>query len=166
MKIQNVSTKQFFELVISDGSGEAYSDYISNDELIEKDRTIAQADKLLLFVDSTQLYNRSYRSFKDDYTSLMHRLKDKGKLPSNAIVYLIFNKIDLKDTTIKDRPEREEAIKSIVVDAFEGREILVKELDSKSLAKNQNLEKFFISMLTPRDHKQDYSVIDWVNNDI
>lgn len=100
LKMQEVNTKENFEVVISDSSGEVYRDYISNNELIGRDKAIAQADKLLLFVDSTKLYNRSYRSFADDYTSLMRRLKENSKLPSHAIVYLIFNKIDLKDEKI------------------------------------------------------------------
>lgn len=166
LKMQKVNTKENFEVVISDSSGEVYRDYISNNELIGRDKAIAQADKLLLFVDSTKLYSRSYRSFADDYTSLMRRLKENSKLPSHAIVYLIFNKIDLKDKKDKSRTDHEEVIKKIVQDAFGGQEIIDEYLDSKSLENNQHLEDFLAKVLTPRDDYQDDTVIDWVNNDI
>lgn len=166
LKMQEVNTKENFEVVISDSSGEVYRDYISNDELIGKDKTIAQADKLLLFVDSTKLYCRSYRSFADDYTSLMRRLKENGKLPSHAIVYLIFNKIDLKDEKKQSCTNHEEALKKIVQDAFDGKEIFDEYLDSKSLDNNQRLEDFLAKVLTPRENLQDDTVIDWVKNDI
>lgn len=166
LKRQEVNTKENFEVVISDSSGEVYRDYISNNELIGRDKAIAQADKLLLFVDSTKLYNRSYRSFADDYTSLMRRLKENSKLPSHAIVYLIFNKIDLKDEKDKSRTDHEEAIKKIVQDAFGGLEIIDEYLDSKSLDNNQHLEDFLAKVLTPRNNQQEDTIIDWVNNDI
>lgn len=164
--MQEVNTKENFEVVISDSSGEIYRDYISNDELIGKDKAIAQADKLLLFVDSTKLYSRSYRNFADDYTSLMRRLKENSKLPSYAIVYLIFNKIDLKNEKDKSRTDHEEAIKKIVQDAFDGLEIIDEYLNSKSLVNNQHLEDFLAMLLTPRDNLQDDTFIDWVNNEI
>lgn len=166
LKMQEVNTKENFEVVISDSSGEIYRDYISNDELIGRDKAIAQADKLLLFVDSTKLYSRSYRNFADDYTSLMRRLKENSKLPSYAIVYLIFNKIDLKNEKDKSRTDHEEAIKKIVQDAFGGLEIIDEYLDSKSLDNNQHLEDFLAMLLTPRDNQLDDTVIDWVNNEI
>lgn len=166
LKMQVGNTHKFFETVFSDSSGEVYRDYISNDELIEEDRTIEQADKLLLFIDSSKLYGQSYRSLKDAYISLMHRLKAKGKLSSHAIVYLIFNKEDLKNEAYKKRNDHEEAITNIVKEAFDGKEIKIERINSKSLDDNQHLEDFFITILTPIDCQQDNIDIDWVNNSI
>ena len=166
LKLQKATTHTYFETVFSDSSGEIYRDYISNDELIEMDRTIEQADKLLLFVDSSKLYGRSYRSLKDDYTSLMHRLKKKGKLPIHALVYLVFNKIDLMDKASNGMNDHEEAIKKIIQEAFDGKEITVRRINSKSLDDNQQLEDFFATILTPVTSRQNNVDIDWVNSDI
>lgn len=165
LKLQKANTHTYFETVFSDSSGEVYRDYISNDELIEMDRTIAQADKLLLFVDSSKLYGRSYRSLKDDYTSLMHRLKDKGKLPFHALVYLVFNKIDQKDKASNGRNDHEKAIKNIIQEAFGGKKIIAISVDSKSLDNNRQLENFFATILTPIASQQSNVDIDWVNSD-
>lgn len=166
LKMQNANTHDYFETVFSDSSGEVYRDYISNDELIEMDRTIAQADKLLLFIDSCKLYGRNYRSLKDDYLSLLHRLKEKGKLPNQALIYLVFNKIDLKDKAYSGKNDHEQAIETIIQEAFDGKEISVISINSKSLDNNQQLEDFFATILTPIVSQQNIVDIDWVNSDI
>lgn len=154
-----------YDVVISDRSGEDYRDYISKDELILKDKAIRQADKLLVFVDSSKLYGRFFSSMYDDLQSLMHRLKDKNKLPQHAVVYVIFNKIDLKAEKDKDRCEHEDKIMQIVQDAFVGQKVNLVKLNSKSLDDNTDLENFFTTILQPNGEQKTVPELDWVNND-
>lgn len=154
-----------YDVVISDRSGEDYRDYISKDELILKDKAIQQADKLLVFVDSSKLYGRSYSSMYDDLQSLMHRLKDKNKLPRHAVVYVIFNKIDLKAEKDKDRCEHEDKIQQMIQETFGGQKVNSVRLNSKSLDNNADLENFFTMILQPNGEQKNVSELDWVNND-
>lgn len=156
----------FHDVVISDRSGEDYRDYISKDALILGDRTISQADKLLLFVDSMKLYGRDYRSMYDDLTSLIHRLKEKDKLPMHAIVYVVFNKADLKPEKYKDKSEHENEIIKMVQEAFGKVKLNQICLDSKSLDGNSNLENFFVTILQPNENQGNEVDLDWVNNNI
>lgn len=154
-----------YDVVISDRSGEDYRDYISKDELILKDKAIKQADKLLVFVDSSRLYGRFYSSMYDDLQSLMHRLKDKNKLPQHAVVYVIFNKIDLKAEKDKDRCEHEDKIRQMIQETFGGQKVNPVRLNSKSLDNNADLENFFTMILQPNGEQKNVSELDWVNND-
>lgn len=166
LSLRKQGTDSFYDVVISDRSGEDYRDYISKDALILGDRAISQADKLLLFVDSTKLYGRDYRSMYDDLTSLIHRLKEKDKLPIHAIVYVVFNKLDLQPEEYKDKKAHENEIVQMVQEAFG--EVMVNQisLDSKSLDGNKHLENFFITILQPNENQGDEVDLDWVNNEI
>lgn len=154
-----------YDVVISDRSGEDYRDYISKDELILKDKALQQADKLLVFVDSSKLYGRFYSSMYDDLQSLMHRLKDKNKLPQHAVFYVIFNKIDLKAEKDKDRCEHEDKIQQMIQETFGGQKVNPVRLNSKSLDNNADLENFFTMILQPNGEQKNVSELDWVNND-
>lgn len=158
--------KLLYDVVLSDCSGEDYRDYISKDDLIEKDRTIKQADKLLLFVDSSKLYGRSYSSMFDEIKSLMHRLKAKDKLPQHATVYVVFNKIDLKAEKDKDKCEHEDKIVQMIQESFGLQEVKHVKINSKSLDENSELEDFFIKILQPSMEETYVHELDWVNNDI
>lgn len=123
-----------------------------------------QADKLLFFVDSSQLYGRPYSSLFDNLRSLMYRLKSNDKLPKNAEVYVVFNKIDLKPAQYQDKCEHEENIVQMIQDTFGGQNLNQVKLNSKSLDGNSVLVEFFIEILQPIVKTK--IELDWVNNDI
>lgn len=166
LSLREQGTDSFYDVVISDRSGEDYRDYISKDALIHGDRTISQANKLLLFVDSTKLYGRDYRSMYDDLTSLIHRLKEKDKLSVHAMVYVVFNKSDLQPEEYKDKKAHENEIVQMVQEAFGEVKVNQISLDSKSLDGNKDLENFFITILQPNENQGNEVDLDWVNNDI
>ena len=126
------------QLVISDRAGETYFQYLSVDALVEKDKTLSRADRILLFVDSEKMVGSKYVSMQDDYRSLLNRLKKANKLPVNALLYVVFNKYDkiteAKKVTFENR-------KAAMLDIFK----IVKEnadevflVDSKHLLETEN----------------------------
>lgn len=125
-------------LVISDRAGETYFQYLSSDTLVEKDKTLSRADRILLFVDSEKMVGTKYVSMQDDYRSLLKRLKKADKLPVNALVYVVFNKYDKiaesKKGTFESRKAAMLDIFKIVKDKVD--EIFL--VDSKHLLETEN----------------------------
>lgn len=125
-------------LVISDRAGETYFQYLSSDTLVEKDKTLSRADRILLFVDSERMVGAQYVSMQDDYRSLLKRLKKANKLPETASVYIVFNKYD---KIIASQKRIFENRKCAMLDIFK----IVKEspdevflVDSKHLLETEN----------------------------
>lgn len=102
----------------------------------------------------------------DDLTSLIHRLKEKDKLPVHAMVYVVFNKSDLQPEEYKDKNAHENEIVQMVQEAFGEVKVNQISLDSKSLDGNKDLENFFITILQPNENQGNEVDLDWVNNDI
>ena len=94
----------------------------------------------------------------------MYRLKSNDKLPKNAEVYVVFNKIDLKPAQYQDKCEHEENIVQMIQDTFGGQNLNQVKLNSKSLDGNSVLVEFFIEILQPIVKTK--IELDWVNNDI
>lgn len=126
------------QLIISDRAGETYYQYLSSDTLVETDKTLSRADRILLFVDSEKMVGTKYVSMQDDYRSLLKRLKKADKLPENALVYVVFNKYDKIKESQKGTFENR---KTAMLDIFK----IVKEnadevflVDSKHLLETEN----------------------------
>lgn len=127
------------QLVLSDRAGETYYGYISDASLIEKDRTLSRADRVLLFVDSEKMLDDTeYLGMKDDYKMLLSRLLKAGKYPKDALLYVVFNKFDKvikkKEKTYDLRKQEMLEIFKIIKEEPDG----VFQVDSKSLNDAEN----------------------------
>lgn len=125
------------QIIFSDRAGETYYQYVSSDALVEKDKTISRADRVLLFVDSEKLMTPQFVSIMDDYRTLLNRLLKAGKYPSKAVLYVVFNKIDKIDAKSNVFQKRRESMLS-VFRILKGKADAVFEVDSKHLLPDDN----------------------------
>lgn len=137
LDLQDVQSGAKRQIIISDRAGETYYQYVSNDALVEKDKTLTRADRVLLFVDSEKLMTTQYVSMMDDYRTLLKRLKDVGKYPSDAVLYAVFNKIDKIDAKSATFTKRKESMINIFKILKENVD-KVFEVDSKHLLPDEN----------------------------
>lgn len=125
------------QIIFSDRAGETYYQYVSSDALVEKDKTLTRADRILLFVDSEKLMTPQYVSIMDDYRTLLNRLVKAGKYPSKAVLYVVFNKIDKVDAKSDVFQKRRESMLS-VFRILKAKADAVFEVDSKHLLPDDN----------------------------
>ena len=137
LDLQEVQSGAKRQIIISDRAGETYYQYVSSDALVAKDKTLTRADRVLLFVDSEKLMTTQYVSMMDDYRTLLKRLKDVGKYPSDAVLYAVFNKIDKIDAKSATFKKRKESIINIFKMLKENVD-KVFEVDSKHLLPDEN----------------------------
>lgn len=137
LDLQDVQSGVKRQIIISDRAGETYYQYVSNDALVVKDKTLTRADRVLLFVDSEKLMTTQYVSMMDDYRTLLKRLKDVGKYPSDAVLYAVFNKIDKIDAKSATFTKRKESMINIFKLLKENVD-KVFEVDSKHLLPDEN----------------------------
>ena len=104
LNLQDEADETDRQLIISDRAGETYFKYLSDNDLIAADKTLQRADRILLFVDSEKMVSDTdYLAMKDDYKMLLKRLKDAGKYPEKAVLYVVFNKYDKRKKTQKKK---------------------------------------------------------------
>lgn len=81
--------------VISDLSGEIYGDAISDITIVQQQKAVKYADKLVIFADMEPLLRaKLYNSYKENFHSLLVRFKENNMLPEKAEVYVAINKSD------------------------------------------------------------------------
>lgn len=89
--------------VISDLSGEIYKDAISDITIVQQQKAVKYADKLVIFADIEPLLKaKSYNLYKENFQSLLDRFKENDMLPEGAEFYVAFNKSDLVETAAVD----------------------------------------------------------------
>ena len=89
--------------VISDLSGEIYWDAISDITIVQQQKAVKYADKLVIFADIEPLLKaKSYNSYKENFQSLLARFKENDMLPVGAEVYVALNKSDMVESAAID----------------------------------------------------------------
>lgn len=94
--------------VISDLSGEIYWDAISDITIVQQQKAVKYADKLVIFADIEPLLKaKSYNSYKENFQSLLARFKENDMLPVGAEVYVALNKSDMVESASIDASKTE-----------------------------------------------------------
>ena len=94
--------------VISDLSGEIYRDAISDITIVQQQKAVKYADKLVIFADIEPLLKaKSYNSYKENFQSLLARFKENDMLPVGAEVYVALNKSDMVESAAIDASKTE-----------------------------------------------------------
>ncbi len=172
--------------VISDLSGEIYWDAISDITIVQQQKAVKYADKLVIFADIEPLLKaKSYNSYKENFQSLLARFKENDMLPVGAEVYLALNKSDMvesaaidasktetgevdeekKKAFIKAVDKRKKAIVDIVKDSIAISDDHLFEISSLGIQvgeENGQLIKLFSELLCKKEQKPLPASYNWI----
>ena len=172
--------------VISDLSGEIYWDAISDITIVQQQKAVKYADKLVIFADIEPLLKaKSYNSYKENFQSLLARFKENDMLPVGAEVYVALNKSDMvesaaidasktetgevdeekKKAFIKAVDKRKKAIVDIVKDNIAISDDHLFEISSLGIQvgeENGQLIKLFSELLCKKDQKPLPASYNWI----
>lgn len=154
-------------VIISDRSGEDYMEYANKKDTVSKDILLQNADRVIFFVDSTELVDSTRLVIKQRITNLLINLQENEVFRSQLKVNVLFNKIDLID----DREAFEDK-KSIFLKLFNEQiglaSIEFQELTSNRIDNNVELKKMFETIIDTSSHSSRvnndniYKELDWV----
>lgn len=156
-------------VVLSDKAGEQYNAYKSQEETVKSDKTLRNADKFLIFVDAENFANTKFYSMKDNLKQMFQRLSTNNKLPRNAKVYILFNKIDTLSNLDEDKIKQKEKQITDMLSTYVGKDYITKEVNSKSLgeANEAKLIQLFNELLeTPKSQLVNGEDLDWLHRSI
>ena len=172
--------------VISDLSGEIYWDAISDITIVQQQKAVKYADKLVIFADIEPLLKaKSYNSYKENFQSLLARFKENDMLPVGAEVYVALNKSDMvesaaidasktetgevdeekKNAFIKAVDKRKKAIVDIVKDNIAISDDHLFEISSLGIQvgeENGQLIKLFSELLCKKEQKPLPASYNWI----
>ena len=172
--------------VISDLSGEIYWDAISDITIVQQQKAVKYADKLVIFADIEPLLKaKSYNSYKENFQSLLARFKENDMLPVGAEVYVALNKSDMvesaainasktetgevdeekKKAFIKAVDKRKKAIVDIVKDNIAISDDHLFEISSLGIQvgeENGQLIKLFSELLCKKEQKPLPASYNWI----
>lgn len=172
--------------VISDLSGEIYRDAISDITIVQQQKAVKYADKLVIFADIEPLLKaKSYNSYKENFQSLLARFKENDMLPVGAEVYVALNKSDMvesaaidasktetgevdeekKKAFIKAVDKRKKAIVDIVKDSIAISDDHLFEISSLGIQvgeENGQLIKLFSELLCKKEQKPLPASYNWI----
>lgn len=172
--------------VISDLSGEIYRDAISDITIVQQQKAVKYADKLVIFADIEPLLKaKSYNSYKENFQSLLARFKENDMLPVGAEVYVALNKSDMvesaaidasktetgevdeekKKAFIKAVDKRKKAIVDIVKDSIAISDDHLFEISSLGIQvgeENGQLIKLFYELLCKKEQKPLPASYNWI----
>lgn len=172
--------------VISDLSGEIYWDAISDITIVQQQKAVKYADKLVIFADIEPLLKaKSYNSYKENFQSLLARFKENDMLPVGAEVYVALNKSDMvesaaidasktetgevdeekKKAFIKAVDKRKKAIVDIVKDSIAISDDHLFEISSLGIQvgeENGQLIKLFSELLCKKEQKPLPASYNWI----
>jgi len=172
--------------VISDLSGEIYWDAISDITIVQQQKAVKYADKLVIFADIEPLLKaKSYNSYKENFQSLLARFKENDMLPVGAEVYVALNKSDMvesaainasktetgevdeekKKAFIKAVDKRKKAIVDIVNDNIAISDDHLFEISSLGIQvgeENGQLIKLFSELLCKKEQKPLPASYNWI----
>lgn len=174
--------------VISDLSGEIYLDAISDIAIVQQQKAVKYADKLVIFADIEPLLKaKSYNSYKENFQSLLARFKDNNMLPASAEIYVAFNKTDMvepaainaaktesggtdgekKKDFIKVFERRKNAIIDIVKENVTIYDDHIYEISSLGIQvedEDKQLIKLFTELLRKKEQKPLPALYNWIQN--
>ena len=172
--------------VISDLSGEIYRDAISDITIVQQQKAVKYADKLVIFADIEPLLKaKSYNSYKENFQSLLARFKDNDMFPVGAEVYVALTKSDMvesaaidasktetgevdeekKKAFIKAVDKRKKAIVDIVKDSIAISDDHLFEISSLGIQvgeENGQLIKLFSELLCKKEQKPLPASYNWI----
>ena len=172
--------------VISDLSGEIYRDAISDITIVQQQKAVKYADKLVIFADIEPLLKaKSYNSYKENFQSLLARFKENDMLPVGAEVYVALNKSDMVESAaidasktetgevdeekkkdfIKAVDKRKKAIVDIVKDSIAISDDHLFEISSLGIQvgeENGQLIKLFSELLCKKEQKPLPASYNWI----
>ena len=165
---QNEENGQLIKIVLSDRSGEAYRNYVKDENVIEKDKALRYAQHILFFLDSKKIASDGFFDVQTDLRSLTKRMNKYGAFGDGKKIDVVFNKIDqVKDNTdyVNNKAEILSLIKNVTPVNKEF------ELCSLKVTDNPELNNFFVYLLEccaePKRNSAEVSAhIDWVNTEL
>jgi|GEM_PF-1962594 len=119
LKVKNIESKDFTDLLFTDISGEDFESSIDSKIECEKLEFINRADHVVLFIDSEKLSNRKERSLiKTKNISLLRGLIDAKVISPNSYIDVVFSKWDLVSED-EDTSKLIEIIKDEILNKFQ-----------------------------------------------
>lgn len=188
MVLGNEQGKDSHMFVISDLSGEIYRDAISDITIVQQQTAVKYADKLVIFADIEPLLKaKLYNSYKENFQSLLARFKDNNMLPTDAEVYVAFNKTDMVESAATDAAkiengETDEEKKIAFLDSFERRKkaiidivkdcvtitddhiFEISSLGIKAGEEDEQLINLFSTLLNKKELKSLPASYNWIQN--
>ncbi len=156
-----------YKVVISDRSGEDYSQFAGTEEEINDNQILKVADHIVFFIDCEKLMN-NFAMLRYSYQNFLQELVKGNLLPKNGQIKLVFNKHDL----VKDNPDyegkrsqAEEVFKKVLGDRTFDRY----EIDSTGVSDNfVSVEKLVKSFLHNEENKrrERIEILDWVKKEL
>lgn len=154
-------------VVISDRSGEDYTEYANKRDVVSNDLLLQYADRVIFFVDSTELIGTTWLVAKQRITNLLRNLSENKVFRLQLKINVLFNKIDL----INDRDTFEDK-KAKCINVF-NKEIGIEgiefhEITSNRIDQNVELKKMFVTLMDSSSHSSKdkngniYKELDWV----
>lgn len=154
-------------VILSDRSGEDYIEYANKRDAASNDLLLQNADRVIFFVDSTELKGSAWLVAKQKIANLLGNLSENKVFRSQLKVNVLFNKIDL----INDRDTFEDK-KAKCINLF-NKEIGLAgiefhEITSNRINQNVELKKMFVTLMDSSSHSSKdkngniYKGLDWV----
>lgn len=167
MSLKSEATGKY-KLVISDRSGEDYSQFAGTQEEIADNQLLKAADHVIFFVDSEKM-TENFGKLRYLYKNFLSELVNKDLLGKNAQVKVVFNKYDKGKVhqEYSDKKTQTEAMFSEVLGTDRKYEVF--ELDSTGASdKFATVEKLTKSFLLGADVtiSKKKEVLDWANNEL
>lgn len=157
-----------YKLVLSDRSGEDYSQFAGTIEEIADNQLLKVADHVIFFVDSVKM-TENFGKLRYLYKNFLNELVNKDLLGKNAQVKVVFNKYDQGKghQEYHDKKKQVEAMFSEVLGT--DRKYDVFEIDSTGASdKFASVEELTKSFLLGADvtMSKKKKLLDWANNEL
>lgn len=157
-----------YKLVISDRSGEDYSQFAGTPEEIADNQLLKVADHVIFFVDSVKM-TENFAKMKYKYQNFLQELANKDLLGKNAKVNVVFNKYD-QAKSHQDYSEKRIQTEAMFTGVLgTNRTFDVFEIDSTGasdkFASVENLTKSFL-LCEDVSMSKKKETLDWVNGEL
>lgn len=157
-----------YKLVISDRSGEDYSQFAGTTEEIADNQLLKVADHVIFFVDSVRM-TENYGKLKYLYQNFLQELVNKNLLGEKKQVKVVFNKYDQGKSHQEYGNKKTQAVSMFTSVLGDARKIEVFEIDSTGASDNfASVEKLTRSFLLGAEDTQygKKEMLDWVNTEL
>lgn len=157
-----------YKLVISDRSGEEYSQFAGTPVEIADNQLLKVADHVVFFVDSMKMIE-NFAKMKYNYQNFLRELVSKDLLGKNAQVRIVFNKYD-QGKSHQEYSDKKTQTKAIFSDILgTDRNYDVFEIDSTGASdKFASVEKLTESFLLSEDASMNKKkeLLDWAKDEL
>lgn len=121
-----------YKVVVSDRSGEDYSNFTGTDEEVKDNQILTVADHVLFFIDCEKMIN-NYGKLRYSYQNLLQEFAKHHLIPENASIKLVFNKFDLMKAH-EDYTSKKEQTIGVFKTCLGDREYDIHEIDSRGVS--------------------------------